>query len=594
MSEMFNYCHVVGKTDVGRRRKANEDNMANAVTPNGLVSVVCDGMGGHVGGATASRIAVNTIIEHLQATYYDDPRIAIGEAIDRANEAILQQANQQPELQGMGSTCVLLIVRAGKVYYGHVGDSRIYLVQSRRIKQLTKDHSYVQMLVDAGQITKEQAEHHPRKNEITNALGIPNMQPATVAEDAILPDAGDCFVLCSDGLSGMVSDETICKVVSRQAEMNAQDRVDKLVQLANDNGGVDNITVQIVEFSVSPANAVKAEKNRKIPKWLMIGGPIVLALLLIGIGLIFFLRRPQSEPQEDNPLIPVGSTNLVVNGDTTELTLGPVVYKQGAKLVELVYNDESIDLKTENGLLYSDNVKLNPATLKVESSDIEVKYNNSLLLFTDKNPGKRVSFTLNSASDTTKVYRYNINISDEQPIQTQLTKTGGKTIKVELVDYTFEFTDLKIGDQLRLDYKSRNKLTLSFNEENKPLDLAVRKINFEQIAIAEGWKCESVLGNPLVIKFVKPNSADSHEFLLPCEDKDGKPFCIRITLKKKVAESVEDSKKSLIPATSEETVSSTPSPENSDSVHLEEIQKNTTQGDTDGAANDGDSTSVQS
>ena len=236
MNDNFNYCHVVGKTDVGRKRAANEDNMYNTITQNGLISVVCDGMGGHVGGATASKIAVSTIIENLNNVYYDDPRIAIGESIDKANRAIIQKTIEQPELAGMGSTCVLLLVRSGKVYIGHVGDSRIYLVRSKRIVQLTKDHSYVQMLVDCGEITKEQAEHHPRKNEITNALGIPNMSPATVADDAIIPEAGDCFVLCSDGLSGMISDDTICKIISRQSEMNAQERVDKLVALANDNG----------------------------------------------------------------------------------------------------------------------------------------------------------------------------------------------------------------------------------------------------------------------------------------------------------------------------------------------------------------------
>lgn len=163
MMELFNYCLVVGQTDVGRKRSANEDSMGNAVTINGLVSIVCDGMGGHVGGATASKIAVNAILENLNTNYYDDPRIAIGESIDIANSAILNEAAAHPELSGMGSTCVLLIVRNGKVYIGHVGDSRIYLIRSRRIVQLTKDHSYVQMLVDKGEITKEQAEHHPRK-----------------------------------------------------------------------------------------------------------------------------------------------------------------------------------------------------------------------------------------------------------------------------------------------------------------------------------------------------------------------------------------------------------------------------------------------
>ena len=104
----------------------------------------------------------------------------------------------------MGSTCVVLLVRDGKVYLGHVGDSRIYLIRDRRIKQLTKDHSFVQMLVDRGEITHEQAEHHPRKNEITNALGIADMKPATIMPDAILPMAGDVFLLCSDGLSAAI------------------------------------------------------------------------------------------------------------------------------------------------------------------------------------------------------------------------------------------------------------------------------------------------------------------------------------------------------------------------------------------------------
>ena len=189
---------AVSESIVGRVRTANEDCCRFEETGNGDLFVVCDGMGGHVGGATASSIAVTTIVEFLDRTFYDDPHIAISEAIDCANQAIIEKTKEQPSLTGMGSTCVVLLVRNGKVYLGHVGDSRIYLVRSRRIIQLTKDHSYVQTLVDSGEITKEQAEMHPRRNEITNALGIPNMAPATLSE-AIIPEAGDWFVLCSDG-----------------------------------------------------------------------------------------------------------------------------------------------------------------------------------------------------------------------------------------------------------------------------------------------------------------------------------------------------------------------------------------------------------
>lgn len=259
----YNYCITVGRTDVGKRRKANEDHGAHFVTQNGLVSVVCDGMGGHVGGAIASEVAITAIHDFLDSQFFEDPREAIGLAIDAANSAIIQRSTVEPSLSGMGSTCVLLIVRDAKVYIGHVGDSRIYLVRERKITQLTKDHSFVQMLVDMGEITKEQAEHHPRKNEITNALGLPNMSPATVKVEPITPQAGDCFLLCSDGLSGMVSDHNIEKIVSRQRELRTQERADLLVQTANDNGGVDNITVELVEFTITP-DAPKPDSKKKV------------------------------------------------------------------------------------------------------------------------------------------------------------------------------------------------------------------------------------------------------------------------------------------------------------------------------------------
>lgn len=279
------YCHVEGNTNVGCKRKANEDWLDTFECDNGLVAVVCDGMGGHVGGQVASHVAIDAIKNLLCSKYFTNPKEAIVEACNAANSAILQRATEQPELTGMGSTCVMLIVREGKVYMGSVGDSRIYLVRSKTIRQLTKDQSYVQMLVDTGQITQEQAEHHPRKNEITNALGLAGMQPATVLEDPINPEAGDCFLLCSDGLSGMVSDHEIAKVVSNQMGMSQQDRVNTLIDKARKNGGLDNITCQIVEFSVTPSGNTNPTTLKD--RLLKFGLPILASLLLVS-GISYF------------------------------------------------------------------------------------------------------------------------------------------------------------------------------------------------------------------------------------------------------------------------------------------------------------------
>lgn len=298
----YYYCNIEGLTNEGCRRPVNEDSMDWFECQNGLVAVVCDGMGGHVGGKIASTVAIETIRAFLDANYFENPKEAIVAAINAGNVGILNRAAQQPELTGMGSTCVMLIVRNGMVYIGSVGDSRIYLIRSKRIIQLTKDQSYVQTLVDKGEITQEQAERHPRKNEITNALGLVNMQPATVLDESFDPEAGDCFLLCSDGLSGMVSDHDICKIASNQVGMSQKERVVKLVDLARRNGGLDNITCEIVEFSVTP-NAVKSEgfikKSKKI-------GIAIIALLLVLIGgvVAYFLLgkspRPCPHPVDEN------------------------------------------------------------------------------------------------------------------------------------------------------------------------------------------------------------------------------------------------------------------------------------------------------
>ena len=346
MSELYNYCHIAELTDRGCKREANEDWLAHFESPNGLVAVVCDGMGGHVGGKTASHTAVDAIKQYMMQARTGSSAEHIVESMNAASNAIIAKANEQPELTGMGATCVMLIVRNGKVYIGSVGDSRVYLIRNHRIRQLTKDQSYVQMLLDAGSITSEQARHHPRKNEITNALGLKIMQPATVLPEAIIPEAGDCFLLCSDGLSGMVNDKDICKVVSRQSERTQQQRVEELVQRAKQNGGVDNITCQIVEFSINP-NEKPAPWWRK-NLWAIIGS--CAALLLLVWGIIMFCGGKDDSTNEHGEEISALINDIPQSHCTY---LDSVVFEKGKVFIEFVensrYKSVEITLHKRNG-----------------------------------------------------------------------------------------------------------------------------------------------------------------------------------------------------------------------------------------------------
>lgn len=550
MSENYNYCHIVGKTDVGRKRAVNEDNMFNTVTQNGLVSVVCDGMGGHVGGATASKIAVSTIIDNLNNVYYDDPRIAIGESIDKANKAIIQKTMEQPELAGMGSTCVLLLVRSGKVYIGHVGDSRIYLVRSKRIIQLTKDHSYVQMLVDHGEITKEQAEHHPRKNEITNALGIPNMSPATVAEDAIIPEAGDCFILCSDGLSGMVSDDKICKIISRQSEMNAQERIDKLVALANENGGVDNITVQLVEFSVSP-NTLSDEK--KFPSWAKIICAVLIVTALIVGGCL--LWKGKTEFVNNNS--PIAETKSEV--EIKERYLGEIEYKKSGHIVEIVFYENSIELKRNNESSHiEEGASFDPTTLLVETQNIESKYNNSLLTFTDKDPGETIVFRI-TTSDKQYVYRFKYTIkrndepsiiSTDLPQPKEPVNEGNQqvedikitqTIIEDMPPIIIEYDQLEEGTKLLLNYSAKPKLIFKQDEKSIGDSIIAKIIDIDEYDNVYWTKEHKDNSRQLSFTFKGKSSDATHKFVVLCElKKSEKQYRVIIDLvpQKDIAEDV--------------------------------------------------------
>ncbi len=238
-------------TDVGRVRQANEDYLGYFNTLNGHVFVVCDGMGGHVGGATAAQMAVNSIRAFFEHRFYDYPREAMRQALLYANGQVHAAAGQNPQLRGMGTTCVLALFRQGELWYGHVGDSRIYRFTGGRLERLTRDHSYVQQLMDQGLLTEAEAENHPRRNELTRALGTSREVVVDVSSQPLVPAPGDTLLLCTDGLTGLLSDEIIRAELARGGPV--QNRAVGLVERANDAGGYDNITVQLIQFEAQPA-----------------------------------------------------------------------------------------------------------------------------------------------------------------------------------------------------------------------------------------------------------------------------------------------------------------------------------------------------
>lgn len=255
---------VAARSDVGMIRSGNEDAFFAHATRERGVFIVADGMGGHAAGEVASEMAVQIISRELQElaeVYGEAARLKVAEALRIANRAIYDRTIQESDKQGMGTTASVLVVAGARYLIGQVGDSRVYLLRDGALRQLTKDHSYVQEQVDAGFLTPEQARYHPYSNVITRCVG---------ASDVVEPDtysgelkAGDVFLVASDGLTGMVDDRRLQQLLLSRA--SAGRVVDALIAEANYRGGLDNITaivVQVVKLDTTDADAPTAEGPR--------------------------------------------------------------------------------------------------------------------------------------------------------------------------------------------------------------------------------------------------------------------------------------------------------------------------------------------
>ncbi|RMD88928.1 MAG: Stp1/IreP family PP2C-type Ser/Thr phosphatase [Calditrichaeota bacterium] len=241
------------RSDVGLKRSQNQDacgkfppDNSDLYSDRGQLFIVADGLGGHRGGQEASRMAVDIV----QQTFFSAENLSIiqrlKDALETANNQIYERASKTPDLNGMGTTCTALALSHRKAFIAHVGDSRVYRIHRQKIEQLTQDHSQIAELQREGVLTPEQARFHPQRSILNRALGVqPTVEVDLIENLTLHPD--DYFILCTDGLA-KVEMEEIKNLILTNPLIQA---CDKLIQLANDRGGEDNVTVQIIRITGS-------------------------------------------------------------------------------------------------------------------------------------------------------------------------------------------------------------------------------------------------------------------------------------------------------------------------------------------------------
>jgi protein phosphatase len=348
------HLHVTASTHPGMSGKNNEDRYAVAAfrldgpTPLPVVfTVLCDGIGGHRGGEVAAEVAVEAISKGVASSDAALPLPILREAIQNASQQILALSTSDPNLSGMGATCACAWVIDNQLYIAYVGDSRIYLVRNGAIQQLTIDHTWIQEALDAGVLTPEQAVGHPNAHVIRRHLGSQQLvepdfrlrlgegenDEQMQANQGLRLQAGDQILVCSDGLTDLVSSAEILGLLTSQEQQAA---LNEMTALANQRGGHDNITIVALQVPLAAPASTLAEtipvaaaagvaagpRRSKSYLWLtcLFGAVLLVALLAILIGAIFFMTR-RSEPPAPTPTSAVvSSTSPAQAVPTTPLT----------------------------------------------------------------------------------------------------------------------------------------------------------------------------------------------------------------------------------------------------------------------------------
>ncbi len=285
----------IAKTNKGRVRRANEDYFfAKMVLPEEYLFIVADGMGGHQAGDVASKLGTDTFVSAYK-NYRNQSKDIVESlrlAIEEANKKILELALRDNDKRGMGTTFTAIVLKDYVGYIVHIGDSRIYIIRNNKMQKLTKDHTFVEKMLEEGKISKSDARNHPQKNILYMSLGVREYLTPQIIENLQFED-GDILLLCSDGLTNMIEDKTIKEIIY---STDIDSAVNLLIDLANRNGGTDNITLEVIQFGnyrddeTEPIDIAKYDlKNKgKVKKY---GYWIFLVLILIFLMLIFYLIR---------------------------------------------------------------------------------------------------------------------------------------------------------------------------------------------------------------------------------------------------------------------------------------------------------------